>query len=265
MSCDCRPTRVRNGRLLWSAIGRASAIESVRKRRLPKPPDAVKGIELRGIEVRPQVAARITPVDFNVVTEKWTGPPFDLVIATNVLVYYDRLDQSLAFAGIEAMLRPGGFFLTNNVVVELPVIALAIRRFADRPTLCRETRSPLLVSPRDPADLTRLRDFFWNSPSLPAYSPPKNRSENEIQARVGGISMRSSLCSCGRVGDLFRQLHSVKPVMHPSADSCRIPPGPTFPVYPSRRPTPKQEWSLPSSQTNPEPTTSRACCREHTG
>ena len=71
-----------------------------------------------------KLQARITPVDFNVVTEKWTGPPFDLVIATNVLVYYDRLDQALAFAGIEAMLRPGGFFLTNNVVVELPVSRL---------------------------------------------------------------------------------------------------------------------------------------------
>jgi len=91
---------------------------------IPKPPETVKGIELRGIEVRPQIAAGIVPVDFNVVTEKWAGPPFDLVIATNVLVYYDRLDQALAFAGIEAMLRPGGFFITNNVVVELPASRL---------------------------------------------------------------------------------------------------------------------------------------------
>jgi hypothetical protein len=86
-----------------------------------RPPDMGKGFELRGIEVRPQVAARVTPSDFNVVTEKWSGPPFDLVIATNVFVYYDRLDQSLALAGIEAMLRPGGFFLTNNAIVELPL------------------------------------------------------------------------------------------------------------------------------------------------
>jgi len=62
-------------------------------------------------------------VDFNVVTEKWTGPPFDLVI-TNVLVYYDTLDRSLAFAGIEGMLKPGAFFLTNNAIVELPVSKL---------------------------------------------------------------------------------------------------------------------------------------------
>ena len=88
--------------------------------------------------MRPQVAARVMPVDFNVVTEKWTGPPFDLVIATNVLVYYDKLDQSLAFAGIEAMLRPGGFFLTNNAIVELPVSQLrsvgvvTVRHSADK-------------------------------------------------------------------------------------------------------------------------------------
>lgn len=83
--------------------------------------DIGTGLEVRAIEVRPEVAARVTPVDLNVVTEKWTGLPFDLVIATNVFVYYDKLDQSLAFAGIEAMLRPGGFFLTNNAIVELPV------------------------------------------------------------------------------------------------------------------------------------------------
>ena len=104
----------------WKSIGDRIGSETP----LPRPPDTGKGFELRGIEVRPQVAARVTPVDFNAVTEKWTGPPFDLVIATNVLVYYDKLDQSLAFAGVEAMLRPGGFFLTNNAIVELPVSRL---------------------------------------------------------------------------------------------------------------------------------------------
>ena len=103
-----------------------------------------KGFELRGVEVRPQVAARVTPVDFNVVTGKWTGPPFDLVIATNVLVYYDKLDQALAFAGIEAMLGPGGFFLTNNAIVELPASHL---------------RSVGVLTVRDSAE--KLDHVFW--------------------------------------------------------------------------------------------------------
>ena len=131
----------------------------------------VKGIELRGIEVRPQIVSRVTPVDFNVVTEKWTGPPFDLVIATNVLVYYDRLDQALAFAGIEAMLRPGGFFLTNNVVVELPVSRLRSVGIRYRPTFCRESRSRLLVSPQPGITATDSRnydEFFVLEFQLPA-------------------------------------------------------------------------------------------------
>jgi CheR methyltransferase, SAM binding domain len=104
----------------WKSIGDRIGSET----RLPRPLHMGKGLELRGIEVRPQVAVRVQPIDFNVVTEKWTGPPFDLVIATNVLVYYDKLDQLLAFASIEGMLRPGGFFLTNNAIVELPAARL---------------------------------------------------------------------------------------------------------------------------------------------
>lgn len=94
-----------------------------------KPLAANKGVEVRVIEIRPQIAAAISAEDFNVVTERWTGPPFDLVIATNVFVYYDKLDQSLALAGIEAMLRPGGFFLTNNAIVELPESQLRSQGF----------------------------------------------------------------------------------------------------------------------------------------
>src|SRR5262249_16149546 len=101
----------------WKHIGDRIGSETS----VTKSPDMGKGVGLRGIEVRPQVAARVTPVDFNVVTQRWAGSPFDVVIATNVLVYYDKLDQSLAFANIEAMLRPGGFFLTNNAIVELPM------------------------------------------------------------------------------------------------------------------------------------------------
>ena len=38
---------------------------------------------------------------------------FDLVIATNVFIYYDVLEQALALSNVEAMLRPGGFLLAN--------------------------------------------------------------------------------------------------------------------------------------------------------
>jgi len=90
----------------------------------------VQGLEVRAVQVTSQIRAAVHPEDFNVVTESWAGAPFDLVIATNVFVYYDKLDQSLAFAGVEAMLRPGGFFLTNNAIVELPSSKLRSLGFA---------------------------------------------------------------------------------------------------------------------------------------
>ncbi len=100
----------------WKHLGNEIGSETLQRR----PPAVNKTLEIRGIEVRPQVVAEIGAEDFNVVTQRWTGAPFDLVIATNVFVYYDKVDQSLAFAAIEGMLRPGGFFLTNNAIVELP-------------------------------------------------------------------------------------------------------------------------------------------------
>src|SRR5262249_33295308 len=61
----------------WQSIGDRIGSET----RILRASGMGEGIELRGIDVRPQVVLRVTPIDFNVVTEKWTGPPFDLVIA----------------------------------------------------------------------------------------------------------------------------------------------------------------------------------------
>ena len=46
--------------------------------------------------------------------------PFDLVHATNDLVYYDVFEQALAHANIASMLRPGGLLLTNTAVLPTP-------------------------------------------------------------------------------------------------------------------------------------------------
>jgi hypothetical protein len=81
------------------------------------------GVDVRTIRVAPDVVRSLRVLDLNVVVERPDAPPaepFDLVIATNVLVYYDVLEQSLALANIAAMLRPGGMLLSNDVLVELP-------------------------------------------------------------------------------------------------------------------------------------------------
>jgi hypothetical protein len=89
------------------------------------PEAALSGqIQTRAVDIRPPIVLQVTPLDLNVVTQRFTGAPLDLMIATNVLVYYDTLDQSLALANIEAMLKPGGVFLCNNSLLELPVLRI---------------------------------------------------------------------------------------------------------------------------------------------
>ena len=82
-----------------------------------RPPSGAEGVRVRAVRVRPDVVLEVTPRDVNIVLERLEpladADRFDLVLATNVLVYYDSFEQTLALANIARMLRPGGFFLTN--------------------------------------------------------------------------------------------------------------------------------------------------------
>ena len=75
-----------------------------------------KGIGVRAVAVHPKYAARIKTRDLNVVGQVVDGEEFDLVVATNILVYYDRFQQVLAMAGIARMMSAGGVFLSNTVL-----------------------------------------------------------------------------------------------------------------------------------------------------
>jgi hypothetical protein len=86
-------------------------------------PAALKGIELRAVRVKPEFVRRMKTFDVNIVLQRANLPEdekFDLLIATNILVYYENFEQSLAMTNIAAMLKPGGFLLTNNALLELP-------------------------------------------------------------------------------------------------------------------------------------------------
>jgi len=89
---------------------------------------APDGVEVRAVRVRPDVVSSVDARDLNIVLERLAPLPdderFDLIVATNILVYYSLFEQSLALANIAAMLRPGGFLLSNNVLVELPTTPL---------------------------------------------------------------------------------------------------------------------------------------------
>ena len=90
----------------------------------PVPPPAGAGkLKVRAVRIRPSIVSLVTPEAVNIVLQRLdlpAGEQLDLIIATNILVYYDVFEQSLALANIERMLRPGGFLLSNNALLELP-------------------------------------------------------------------------------------------------------------------------------------------------
>jgi hypothetical protein len=100
----------------------------------------------RAVRIQPTVVASIVPRDLNIVVDRLSlrdDERFDLIVATNVLVYYDVFEQALAAANVAAMLRPGGLFVTNTAV--LPTTPL------------RPTASYLRVA----HTAERYDDVFW--------------------------------------------------------------------------------------------------------
>src|SRR6266516_133384 len=92
-----------------------------------QPPPVLKGLETRAVEIRPEVILSCEPVDLNVVFEQFDQSArrrFDLIVATNVFLYYDTLQQALALQNTSTLLKPGGFLLTNDWLPRLPQIPM---------------------------------------------------------------------------------------------------------------------------------------------
>jgi SAM-dependent methyltransferase len=113
------PEAVQYWRVFGSEIG--GAVAPI------QPPPALTGLETRAVAVRPEVVLSCKPVDLNIVFEEFdrsaTGS-FDLIIATNVFIYYDAFEQALALRNIATLLKPGGFFLTNDWLPHVPQIPM---------------------------------------------------------------------------------------------------------------------------------------------
>lgn len=91
----------------------------------PIPPPPVAGaVRIRALGVRPAVTLSIASHDLNIIVEHLDAladaERFDLIVATNILVYYDRFEQALALTNVAKMLRPGGYFLTNYSLAAAP-------------------------------------------------------------------------------------------------------------------------------------------------
>jgi|SRR5579862_2050239 len=80
-------------------------------------PQAASATKTRAVRIRPGIVRRITPLDANVVYQQLDIEPnqkFDLVIGTNIFLYYGALEQTLARKNIAAMLKPGAYLLSND-------------------------------------------------------------------------------------------------------------------------------------------------------
>jgi len=103
----------------WNALGDqiGSAVAPLR------PPELFHGLETRAVRIRPDVVLACEPVDLNIVVERLNLPAterFDLIVGTNIFVYYGAMEQTLGLENAGAMLKPGGLLLTNDQLPESP-------------------------------------------------------------------------------------------------------------------------------------------------
>ena len=87
------------------------------------PPNVFQGLETRAVRIRPDVVLALQPVDLNIVLERITlaeADRFDLIVGTNIFIYYDAFERSLALENAGAMLKRGGLLLTNDRLPEVP-------------------------------------------------------------------------------------------------------------------------------------------------
>jgi len=91
-------------------------------------PPSTGALRTRAVRVMPSRVMAVVPRDLNIVLERLEAPAaadrFDLVIATNILVYYGVFEQELALVNIATMLRTGGVLLTNTPVPPVPPLKM---------------------------------------------------------------------------------------------------------------------------------------------
>ena len=107
----------------WERFG-----TSIGDRATPLPlPAQVQGMSPRAVGIRADVVRILEPLQANIVLQRavlTATERYDLIVATNVLIYYDRFEQALALSNVESMLSTGGVFLTNDLSQEYPGVRL---------------------------------------------------------------------------------------------------------------------------------------------
>jgi hypothetical protein len=77
------------------------------------------------LRVDADIARAVRAAPLNILTSRWDSS-YDLVIATNVLIYFNSDELALAHANVAAMLPRGGYFLHNELRPELDELAASV-------------------------------------------------------------------------------------------------------------------------------------------
>lgn len=79
------------------------------------------GVQTRSISVKTKFLSKIRAFDTNIVLQSPVladAAKYDLIIGTNIFLYYDSFQQGLAMLNLNKMLKPGGILLSNNALIE---------------------------------------------------------------------------------------------------------------------------------------------------
>jgi hypothetical protein len=111
------------------------------------------------VRVGKAAAATLAAATLDVVTERLDAPAFDLIVATNILPYFDDAELMLAMSNIAGMLGPGGMFLHNEARPVLGEITDALG------LPFNQSRHVVIASVRDAA--APLFDSVWLHRRIP--------------------------------------------------------------------------------------------------
>jgi SAM-dependent methyltransferase len=112
------------------------------------------------VTVSGKIAAVLSAAPLDVVIEHLDVPAFDLIVATNILPYFDDVELMLAMSNVNRMLVPGGVFLHNEPRAALGAItdALGLPYEQSRRVVIAAARGTVTNGAKQPASLV---DSVW--------------------------------------------------------------------------------------------------------
>ena len=81
----------------------------------------------KSLSISKDLAGRVSAAKLNVITERYDPPPeYDLIVATNILVYFNNTELLLALSNLQSMLKQGGVLIHNEVRPEVEEFSKAL-------------------------------------------------------------------------------------------------------------------------------------------